>query len=97
MTGKPPYDGLGGSDLTLRDELAIDRTLLANERTLLAYVRTALALIIVGLTFLHFVPSGFLRIVGMAAIPAGILAGAIGTIRYRRINRAIHAVRKTRI
>ena len=94
MTGKPPYDGLGGSDLTLRDELAIDRTLLANERTLLAYVRTALALIIVGLTFLHFIEAGFLRVAGIVSIPLGLLAGLIGAARFARMKRAVESVRK---
>ena len=34
------YEGFAKSDLILRDQLAIDRTLLANERTVLAYIRT---------------------------------------------------------
>jgi putative membrane protein len=35
----PPYDRFKNNELILRDELAVDRTLLANERTLLAYLR----------------------------------------------------------
>lgn len=35
-----PYSKFDTDDLILRDQLAIDRTLLANERTLLAYLRS---------------------------------------------------------
>ena len=38
------YSKFSDDDLILRDELAIDRTLLANERTLLAYLRSGVAL-----------------------------------------------------
>ena len=40
-----PYVDLDPDDLSLRDQLAADRTVLANERTLLAHVRTALGLL----------------------------------------------------
>ncbi len=46
-----PYARFKGEDLILRDELAINRTILANEATLLAYVRSALTLIIAGVTW----------------------------------------------
>ncbi len=94
MTAVPPEEQATGSRLTLRDELALDRTLLANERTLLAYIRTALALLIVGLTFLHFIETGFLRAAGMVFIPAGLLAGAIGMARFLRVKRAIAQARR---
>ena len=77
------------AEAALRDALAVTRTRLANERTLLAYIRTALALIVVGLTFLHFIESGFLRVAGLAAIPAGVLAGWIGIARFARVEREI--------
>ena len=38
MSTKNPYERFRGNDLILRDELAIDRAILANERTVLACV-----------------------------------------------------------
>ena len=88
-----PYRRFQREELILRDELAIDRTVLANERTVLAYFRSALTLIIVGVTFLHFVEKGHLRLVGMAFIPFGLGVGVFGGWRYRRMDRMIRGVR----
>lgn len=88
-----PYSKFDGSDLILRDELAIDRTLLANERTLLAYLRSGVALLIAGVTIMHFADKGWFWNVGLACLPTGILAGLIGLARFRRMNRAICLVR----
>jgi putative membrane protein len=51
------YEHFKEAELTLRDELAIDRTRLANDRTFLAFGRTALTLFIAGVTALHFLAS----------------------------------------
>ena len=91
-----PYEKFDKSELILRDELAIDRTTLANERTLLAYERTALTLIIAGLTFLHFIEAGSLRIVGLIAIPVGVATGLYGVIRFLRMKRMIKSSRGKR-
>jgi putative membrane protein len=53
-----PYERFQREELILRDELAIDRTILANERTVLTYFCSALTLVIVGVTFLHFFEKG---------------------------------------
>jgi putative membrane protein len=89
-----PYERFHGSDLILRDELAIDRTNLSNERTLLAYLRSALTLVIAGLTFIHFVSSGYLHVVGFLCLPFGVCAGAYGYARYQRMKKMIEAARK---
>lgn len=52
--------------LILRDELPIDRTLLANERTLLAYLRSGVALLIAGVTTIHFAEESWFLGVGVA-------------------------------
>jgi putative membrane protein len=85
------FDSYG---LTLRDELAIDRTLLANERTLMAYLRSGVALLIAGVTIIHFSNEGWFWGVGMACLPTGLVAGIIGLARYRKMSRSISAVRK---
>jgi putative membrane protein len=89
-----PYARFDGHDLILRDELAIDRTLLANERTLMAYLRSGVALIIAGVSIIHFVSEGWFRFVGVACIPLGVITGAVGVLRYRRMNGAITLVRQ---
>jgi putative membrane protein len=88
------YSRFCSDDLLLRDELAIDRTLLANERTLLAYLRSAVALLLAGVTILNFSPEGWFWAVGIACIPTGISTAIIGIMRYRRMNREISLVRR---
>ncbi|NTV92472.1 MAG: DUF202 domain-containing protein, partial [Chlorobiaceae bacterium] len=56
-------------DLILRDELAIDRTLLANERTLLSYLRSGVALLIAGVSIIHYSQDGWFLSVGFFCIP----------------------------
>ena len=89
-----PYERFNCNDLILRDELAIDRTLLANERTLLAYLRSGVALLIAGVTIIHFSQEGWFWAVGIACLPTGMIAGIVGVARYRRMNRAISLIRR---
>jgi len=89
-----PYSRFDSDDLILRDELAIDRTILANERTLLAYLRSAVAMLIAGVSIIHFAQERWFWIVGMVCIPIGIVTGIVGTVRYRRMNEAIFLVRR---
>ena len=90
-----PYAEIPDDALTLRDRLALDRTVLANERTLLAYLRTALALLAGGVTLLHFVDTAWALVVGWAAIPLAALIGVVGAVRFasvrRRLRRAASA------
>lgn len=80
-------------DLTLRDELAIDRTLLANERTLLAYLRSGVTLFLAGITFVHFARSQWFQIIGIACVPLGFLVMGCGIYRYRLVKAKIIASR----
>lgn len=89
-----PYERFQNATLILRDELAIDRTILANERTLLAYLRSALSLMIVGVTFLHFVEQGLLFYLGLSIIPFGIAVGIFGIHRHRVMNAGIQKIRR---
>ena len=88
-----PYAKFCSNKLILRDELAIDRTLLANERTLLAYLRSAVALVIAGVSMMEFSTAEWFWILGLACIPIGIIVGIIGVARYRRMNESIILVR----
>lgn len=77
-------------ETTLRDRLAMRRTLLANERTLLAYARTALMLIASGVTLWRFEPLGVLdRWLGIAATVIGIVVLTMGTWRFSKLRHAI--------
>ncbi|MBP1606633.1 MAG: hypothetical protein H6Q08_2007 [Acidobacteria bacterium] len=91
-----PYQRFASGDLILRDELAIDRTLLANERTLLAYMRGGVTLFLAGVTFIHFSERDWFTLLGIACLPAAVAIVAVGTRRYRRMDRAIKIVRDRR-
>ncbi len=88
-----PYLRFNGTQLILRDELAIDRTLLANERTLLAYLRSAAALIIAGVSIMHFSSLGWFWIIGVACLPTGIVTALIGLVHFRKMYQKISLLR----
>jgi len=88
------YERFKKSELILRDELAIDRTLLANERTLLAYLRSGVALLLAGLTFIQFAPGQGLKLIGIICLPLGTAILFLGTIRFSRVKSRIDIVRK---
>jgi putative membrane protein len=90
----PIYSRFEKDHLILRDELAIDRTLLANERTLLAYLRSGMALMIAGVTIIHFSQEGWFQMIGICCIPVGLVVGIIGIQRYRKMNRSISLIRR---
>ena len=89
-----PYTRFHRQELTLRDELAVDRTVLANERTLLAYVRTALGFLILGLTFLHFLEQAYLHVVGYAFMLIGATLLIVGCVRFFQVRMDLTRLRK---
>lgn len=77
-------------DAQLRDQLAIERTVLANERTLLAYLRTALAFAAAGAAILHFYPdSGGLRLAALALVLGGLAFSLVGAWRFVTVRRRL--------
>lgn len=91
---QPIYSRFENDQLILRDELAIDRTLLSNERTLLAYLRSGVALVIAGVSIIQFSTGGWYWMIGLSCIPVGIVVGLIGVARYRKMNRSISRIRQ---
>lgn len=95
-----PYTRYLYSELILRDQLAIDRTVLANERTFLAYCRTFLALILTGTGFIKFFDTPFMKMTGYAFIVIGILIFLLGSWRSsvtaRNITRAGAGIKRQR-
>jgi putative membrane protein len=89
-----PYTRFQASELILRDELAIDRTLLANERTLLSYLRSGIALFIAGVSIIHFSHQPWFTAVGFACLPSGLVTVWIGIRKYREMDKAIQAIRR---
>jgi len=89
-----PYDRFSTDDLILRDELAIDRTLLANERTLLAYARSAVTLVLAGLSFVHFSDTPWFIFVGAACVPLGAAILVFGVVRFVRMKKSITRARR---
>jgi len=81
-----PYARFADDDLTLRDLLAVDRTVVANERTLLGFIRTALALLLTGASLIKFSDHEVLHVagwvVGGLAVPL-FFAGAFHFARRR--------------
>lgn len=79
------------SQLTLRDELALERTNLANERTWLAYLRTGMALVVAGFSLINFFREQIFVWIGAFFVPFGLAMVALGWVRFRIKDRRIHA------
>ena len=91
--GRNLYSQFDAAELILRDQLAIDRTLLANERTLLSYLRSGVALFIAGISIIHFSHEGWFTAMGFICLPFGIATVLFGVLRFRKMDKAISVVR----
>ena len=94
MKESRPHERFKKSALILRDELAIDRTILANERTFLSYIRLAITLIIAGVSIVHFAMEKWFETIGFLCVPVGVVAGVYGWHRYQKMAKEIQSVRK---
>ncbi len=80
------YDQFEKKELILRDQLAIDRTILSNDRTILSFGRTALTLIVAGVSILHFLEGRRWATIGWFFAFGGLLVLVLGIMRYRRMH-----------
>ncbi|HEU4564299.1 MAG TPA: DUF202 domain-containing protein [Gemmatimonadaceae bacterium] len=80
--------------LPLRDELALDRTVLANERTLLSYARTALGLLGAGAAALQLFESEVVSILGWSFIVIAAAVTIVGIAGYLRMREKIRRARE---
>jgi putative membrane protein len=94
MDKNNPYTQFFSADLILRDQLAIDRTLLANERTLLSYLRSGVALFIAGISIIHFSHEAWFTAVGFVCLPCGVVTVFFGSNRYKKMDMAISVIRR---
>ena len=84
------YQDFDQDDLSLRDFLALDRTILANERTVLAYARTALMLIVSAISLIKLFPENALaQWTGIALFPLAALISILGFRRYLLLSRSL--------
>jgi len=92
---KNPYERFSRTELILRDQLAIDRTILANERTFFSYARTSLALILTGAGFIKFFETFTWWFLGSFLIGLGLTVIMIGIWRTTIMSRKIRTTSKT--
>ena len=78
--------------LTLRDKLAMDRTLLANERTFLAYLRTFIGLIGTGFALWKLIDIYWARVVSVILLAAAPFVLVIGIFRYIRTEKKLKII-----
>ena len=90
---KNAYSRFTEDRLTLRDELAVDRTVLANERTMLGYVRTGLAFLVLGLSFLHFLEEAYYHVAGYVFMAVAVIVLLVGIIRFLQMRRELQRLR----
>ncbi len=88
------YDRFKKRELILRDELAIDRTLLANKSTLLSFMQLSISLTIAGVSIIHFAMEEWFRSIGVLCVPTGLVVGILGWRRYWKMEAEIGVVRK---
>jgi putative membrane protein len=87
------YDRFKKRELILRDELAIDRTLLANKSTLLSFMQLSISLTIAGVSIIHFAMEEWFRSIGVLCVPVGVVVGILGWRRYWKMEAEIGVVR----
>lgn len=75
--------------MILRDNLAVDRTVLANERTFLAFIRTSLTLFIAGISLLKFFDFPAFNILGWIFILLSAVVIITGFIKRKQISQRI--------
>jgi putative membrane protein len=79
------YEKTGKGGLVLRDELAIQRTVLAEERTYLAYIRTGMSLILGGFFFIGYFEHGSIfSYVGYATVAISLVFIAYGFYNHKK-------------
>ncbi len=78
-----------GEMISLRDILAVDRTLLATEQTMLAYLRTAICLVIAGVSFIEAIGSTAATFTGWLFIVSGIATFTFGVLHCKNESRRV--------
>src|SRR3989344_2635689 len=81
---------------TVRDILAINRTVLANERTFLAYLRTSATFLLAGISLLKFFDSLATQIAGFMFLFGSAFVGIYGIVKYDSMKQLLIEERNVR-
>lgn len=84
-------------EMILRDQLALDRTILANKRTLLSYVRTSIGLLAGGIGMIKLVSDGVVNVLGIIFIVIAFPVLIIGLVEYIKMQRILLEIGDIRI
>ncbi len=79
-------------ELTLRDYLAVDRTIMANETSFMSYIRTSLTVVVAGVSIIHFFNGTVMTIVGWVFIAFAALLFIHGATRYDSMEQILHRI-----
>ena len=79
--------------MDLRDELAIQRTILANQRTLLSFFTASLAIAVGGVTLIKFFPGHWSYWAGWVLLPLSVVVLIYGFKNYFAHRQAIDAAK----
>ena len=80
--------------MTMREYLALDRTIMANEQSLLSYLRTGLAFAAGGAALLHWERTQVLAVVGgVVLIGIGLATILVGFARFNRMQKILEKVK----
>ena len=83
--------------MDLRDELAIQRTILANQRTLLSFFTASLAVAVAGVTLIRFFEGHWAHWAGWVLLPCAVILLIYGLKNYLSHKQSIDAAYKSRI
>jgi putative membrane protein len=79
-------------ELTLRDYLAVDRTIMANETSFMSYIRTSLTVVVAGVSIIHFFGGPLMTVLGWLFIAAAALLFVHGATRYDSMEQILHRI-----
>ena len=88
-----PYQRIPPEEMSLRDYLAVERTVMANQRSFLACLRTMLSLVVAGASFIKFSGYRWMELVGWVLVSLGIVLAPIGTVRFLQMKRVIDEIK----
>lgn len=80
--------------LSLSEQLALDRTILANERTFLSYSRTSLTVFVVGVTFIKLFNFPIIEILGWVFLPISFVIFFLGVRTFKKIRAELYGMRE---
>ena len=83
--------------MDLRDELAIQRTVLANQRTLLSFFTASLAVAVTGVTLIKFFSEYWFYWLGWALLPGAAILLVYGLINFLNHKHMIEKAYKSRL